>query len=38
MTLENAIYMAMKNDIAYVFHDELFLYEQQATKNENMPF
>lgn len=37
MTLENAIYMAMKNDIAYVFHDELFLYEQQATKNENMP-
>lgn len=37
VTLENAIYMAMKNDIAYVFHDELFLYEQQATKNENMP-
>ena len=28
VTLENAIYMAMKNDVAYIFHDELFLYEQ----------
>lgn len=27
----------MKNDVAYVLHDELFLYEQQSTKNANMP-
>ena len=25
------------NDLAYVFHDELFLYEQQSSKNGNMP-
>ena len=37
VTLENAIYMSMKNDVAYVLHDELFLYEQQSTKNANMP-
>ena len=37
VTLENAIYLAMRNDLAYVFHDELFLYEQQSTKNANMP-
>ena len=37
VTLENAIYMAMKNDVAYIFHDELFLYEQQSSKNANMP-
>lgn len=32
VTLENAIYLSMKNDVAYVLHDELFLYEQQSTK------
>lgn len=37
VTLENAIYLSMKNDMAYVLHDELFLYEQQSTKNANMP-
>ena len=35
VTLENAIYLSMKNDVAYVLHDELFLYEQQSTKNAN---
>ena len=25
VTLENAIYLSMKNDVAYVLHDELFL-------------
>ena len=34
VTLENAIYLAMRNDLAYVFHDELFLYEQQSSKME----
>ena len=24
VTLENAIYLSMKNDVAYVLHDELF--------------
>ena len=38
VTLENAIYLSMKNDVAYVLHDELFLYEQQSTKNANMIF
>lgn len=37
VTLENAIYLSMKNDVAYVLHDELFLFEQQSTKNTNMP-
>ena len=37
VTLENAIYLSMKNDVAYVLHDELFLYEQQSTKKANMP-
>ena len=37
VTLENAIYLSMKNDVAYVLHDELFLFEQQSTKNANMP-
>ena len=37
VTLENALYLAMRNDLAYVFHDELFLYEQQSSKNRNMP-
>ena len=37
VTLENAIYMSMMYDVAYVLHDELFLYEQQSTKNANMP-
>lgn len=32
VTLENAIYLSMKNDVAYVLHDELFLFEQQSTK------
>ena len=37
VTLENAVYLAMKNDLAFLFHDELFLYEQQSSKNPNMP-
>ena len=37
VTLENAIYLSMKNDVAYVLHDELILYEQQSTKNATMP-
>ena len=37
VTLENAIYMDMKNDVAFVLYDELHLYEHQSTPNPNMP-
>lgn len=37
-TLENALYMNYKNDIAFVFDFELMLYEHQSTLNPNMPF
>ena len=36
-TLENAVYMNYKNDISFVFHFELMLYEHQSTVNPNMP-
>lgn len=36
-TLENAIYMNMKNDISFVFDFELNLYEHQSSVNPNMP-
>ena len=37
VTLENAIYMGMKNDLAFVIGTDLFLYEYQSTYNPNMP-
>lgn len=37
VTLENAIYMNYKNDVAFVFDFELMLYEHQSTANPNMP-
>lgn len=36
-TLENAIYMNMKNDMSFIFDFFLNLYEHQATFNPNMP-
>lgn len=36
VTLENAIYLSMKNDVAYVLHDELFLLSSSLQK-ANMP-
>ena len=36
-TLDNAIYMGMRNDVAYVLHERLSLYEHQSTVNPNMP-
>ena len=35
--LENAIYMGMKNDRAFIVDTNLFLYEHQSTYNPNMP-
>ena len=37
MTLENAIYMGMKNDLAFIINTNLFLYEHQSTYTPNMP-
>lgn len=31
-TLENAIYIGMKNDVSFVLYDKLTLYEHQSTK------
>jgi len=36
-TLENALYLGMKNDVSFVLHDQLSLYEHQSTDNPNMP-
>ncbi len=36
-TLENAIYMGMKNDVSFLFDSEMNLYEHQSTFNPNMP-
>lgn len=36
-TLEDAIYLSMKNDISFVISATLNLYEQQSTFNPNMP-
>ncbi|MBO5094618.1 MAG: hypothetical protein J6C33_09700 [Lachnospiraceae bacterium] len=36
-TLENAIYMNVKNDVSFLLDAELNLYEQQSTYNPNMP-
>ena len=37
VTLESAIYMGMKNDLAFIIDTNLFLYEHQSTYNANMP-
>lgn len=36
-TLENAIYMNVKNDLSFVIADRLNIYEQQSTPSVNMP-
>lgn len=36
-TLENAIYMGMKNDLSFLITDQMHLYEQQSTYTPNMP-
>lgn len=37
VTLDNAIYMTMKNDLAFLIDFQLHLYEHQSTVNPNMP-
>ncbi|MDO4267278.1 MAG: hypothetical protein Q4C73_02300 [Eubacteriales bacterium] len=36
-TLEDVIYMGMKNDASFIIDDELQLWEHQSTCNCNMP-
>ncbi len=36
-TLEDVIYMKMKNDVSFLFDKTLNLYEHQSTYNPNMP-
>ena len=37
VTIENAVYIVMKNDLAFVITGTLNLYEHQSTCNPNMP-
>ena len=37
VTLENAVYMNMKNDVAFLMDFQLNLYEHQSTWTPNMP-
>ncbi|MBR4760138.1 MAG: Rpn family recombination-promoting nuclease/putative transposase [Lachnospiraceae bacterium] len=36
-TLENAIFMTYKNDLAFLIRTDIHLYEHQSTVNPNMP-
>jgi len=36
-TIENVIYITMKNDVSFLIGDEMNLFEQQSTFNPNMP-
>lgn len=36
-TLENAIYMSMKNDLSFIIDLHLSLYEHQSTYSPNLP-
>ena len=36
-TLENVLYMGMKNDVSFLLDSNISLYEQQSTYNPNMP-
>lgn len=37
ITLESAVYMGMKNDLAFLVDMNLYLFEHQSTINRNMP-
>ena len=36
-TLENAVYLSMKNDVSFLLDERMTLYEHQSTWNPNMP-
>lgn len=37
-TIDDAVYIGMKNDLSFLISDVLNLYEHQSTMNPNMPF
>ena len=37
VTLEDVLFISIKNDVAFIMSDTLNLYEQQSTWNPNMP-
>ena len=37
VTLENAVYIGMKNDLSFIVNTNLFLYEHQSTYSPNAP-
>ena len=36
-TIEDVVYMGMKNDVSFLLASDLNMYEQQSTWNPNMP-
>ena len=36
-TIEDVVYMGMKNDLAFILDMNLYLYEHQSTINPNIP-
>ncbi len=36
-TIDNVLYMEMKNDVSFILDNVVSLYEQQSTFNPNMP-
>ena len=36
-TLEDAVYLEIKNDVSFIIHNSMNLYEHQSTMNPNMP-
>ena len=36
-TIENVVYMGMKNDVSFLIGDTMSFYEQQSSYNPNMP-
>ena len=38
VTLEESIYINMKNDVSFLLRKELYMFEQQSTWNPNIPF
>ena len=36
-TIENAVYMGMKNDVSFILFYVMNIYEQQSSYNPNMP-
>lgn len=38
VTLKQVLYIKVRNDVAFLFHNEIYLTEQQSTWNPNIPY